>query len=162
MIITIPQTILKDGGSDWTFDTNQFQVTEENINEQSMRIAAAYSEWSYVAARLRKRMLDLERAYTDWEAKALAITEAEARQTGVVFKSEKAKTTAMYNHKAADGTNDFAEHILFYENEKAELTYYTDLVDNSILKSLSIMRDMIISIGANIRAGMNAQTNAVM
>ncbi len=162
MIITVPQTVLKDGGEDWKFDTANFQVTEENIDQQAMKIASAYSEWSYVAARLRKLTLDLERTHSDWEAKALAIVEAEARTAGIIFKSEKAKVTAMYNHKAADGSNDFAESILFYENAKNELSYYTDLVDNSILKSLSIMKDMIVTIGANIRAGLNAQTNAVM
>lgn len=162
MIITVPQNILKDGGSDWTFDTANFQLTEENINEQSMKLANTYSEWSYVSARLRKNLLDLERAYSDWEAKALAIVEAEAKQVGILFKSEKAKVTAMYNHKAADGTNDFAEHILFYENQKTELQYYMDLVDNAVLKSLSVMKDMVVTVGANIRAGLNAQTNAVM
>lgn len=161
MIIEVPQTVLKDGGLDWKFDSADFQVTEETLDRQAMKIASAYSEWSYVAARLRKNLLDLERKYADWEAKALAIVEADAKTAGIVFKSEKAKTTAMYNHRGADGSNDFAERILSYMNLKDELNYYIDLVDNSILKALSIEKDMIVTIGANIRAGLNVQTNAI-
>lgn len=129
MIIEVPQTVLKDGGQDWKFDTAAFQLTEENINEQSMKIANSYSEWSYVSAKIRKNLLDLERKYSDWEAKAIAIVEAEARENGIVFKSEKAKTTALYNHKDTTGNMDFAERILSYENLKDEYNYYIDLVD---------------------------------
>lgn len=161
MIITIPQTIIKDGGEDWSFDSARFQLTEESINEQSMKIASAYSEWSYLAARLRKNLLDLERTYNDWEPKAIAIVEAEAKQLGIVFKSEKAKTAALYNHKDNNNAYDFAEVVLKYQNQKDELTYYIDLVENAILKPLSIEKDMIVSLGANMRAGMNVQTTNV-
>ena len=158
MIITVPQTIIKDGGEDWVFDSARFQLTEESLNEQSMKIASAYSEWSYVAAKLRKNLLDLERNYSDWEPKALAVVEAEAKQAGIVFKSEKAKTAALYNHKDGNNAYDFAEVVLKYQNKKDELSYYIDLVENAILKPLSIEKDMIVSLGANMRAGMNVQT----
>ena len=161
MIIEVPQTVLKDGGMDWKFDTAQFQVNEENIDAQAMKIANSYSEWSYVAARLHKNLLDLERKYSEWEPKAIAIVEAEARSIGIKYNSEKAKTNALFTHKGQDGTNDFAERILQYQNIKDELVYYIDLVENAVLKSLSIQKDMIITLGANLRAGMNVQTNAV-
>lgn len=162
MIIEVPQGVVNDGsGKDWKFDTAAFQLTEESINEQSTKIASAYSEWAYVAAKLRKNLLDLERQYNDWEPKATAVVEAEAKQSGIIFKSEKAKGTALYNHKDGTGKYDYAEVILKYENKKDELNYYIDLVETAILKPLSIEKDMIVSIGANIRAGMGVQTTTV-
>ena len=91
----------------------------------------------------------------------MAVVEADAKALGIVFKSEKAKTAALYNHKDKNSVYDFAEVILKYENTKSELVYYIDLVESAILKPLSIQKDMIVTLGANMRAGMNVSTTSV-
>ena len=153
MEIIVPKDIIQDGNDDRKFDTSVLLLSEENMNAVAMSIADRYAEWAYVAAKLNKNLLDLERAYNDWEPKALAIVEADAKAQGIVFKSEKAKQTALFNHKDQNGMYDFAEYVLAYENKKSELSYYVSLVEDAILKPLSIQKDMLVSLGANFRAG---------
>ena len=76
-------------------------------------------------------------------------------QSKVKYTSETAKMDAVLTYREGDNF-PFAEEELAYQNERAELLYYIDIIEGSILKALSMEKDMIVSLGAQIRAGYSA------
>jgi len=161
-VITIPVYINEGKREDWTFDTEEFKLTEQNINEQAMKISNAYSLWSTVAAWYRSAIQKLEIEEAPKEARFKSIAVDAGRKKGIKYDSERAKQDAIYLYQEVPtGPYVFAEEVLKYQNLKSEYLYYLDLVENAILKALSIEKDMIVSLGAQVRAGYSATTNVV-
>ena len=161
-VITIPVYINEGKKELWSFDTEEFKLTEQNINEQAMKISNAYSLWSTVAAWYRSAIQKLEIEEGPKEARYKMIAVDAGRKKGIKYDSERAKNDAIFVYQETpNGPYIFAEEVLKYQNVKTEYMYYLDLVENAILKALSIEKDMIVSLGAQIRAGYSATTNVV-
>ena len=79
--------------------------------------------------------------------------------TKLKYNSETAKMDAVLTFKDASGTFIYAEEELKYNTKRAEILYYIDIVEGTVLKSLSMEKDMIVSLGAQMRAGYSATTN---
>lgn len=152
MIISIPFEAQDGTQKTATFNTDSVMLTEENINEKSMEIAREISRWSWVFAQYRRKLLLREALHT----KRLAMQKQIVMdKTKVKYTSETAKMDAVLTYKEGDSF-PFAEEELTYQNERAELLYYIDIIEGSILKALSMEKDMIVSLGAQMRAGYSA------
>lgn len=156
MIITVPYEDVNKQQKEAKFDTDSVMLTEENINEKSMVIAQQIAKWSFVYAQYHRKLILLEAEHT----KRLAMQKQIVMSTGVKYSSETAKMDAVLTYKQGD-VYPFAEEELMYQNKKAELMYYIDVVEGSILKALSMEKDMIVSLGAQMRAGYKATTTAL-
>ena len=152
MIITVPYEDVNNQKKEAKFDTDSVMLTEENINEKSMVIAQQIAKWSFVYAQYRRKLILLEAEHTKRLAMQKQIVIA---ASGVKYTSETAKMDAVLTYKQGDAY-PYAEEELMYQNKKAELLYYIDIIDGSILKALSMEKDMIVSLGAQMRAGYKA------
>lgn len=157
MIIKVPYES-ENGPVTATFDTDSVVLTEENINEQSMVIAKQFTKWAMVYAQYKRKLLLLEAEHAKRLAQQKQIV---MDATKIRYTSETAKMDAVLTFKDEAGNFKFAEDELMYNNTKAEYLYYLDILENGILKSLSVEKDMIISLGAQMRAGYSASTNQV-
>lgn len=157
MIITVPYTDIDNVKKEAKFDTDSVMITEENINNQSMVIATKIAKWSFIYAQYRRMLLLLDAEHTKRLAMQKQIVMA---ATGAKYSSETAKMDAVLTYKQGDAY-PYAEEELMYQNKKAELLYYIDIVEGSILKALSMEKDMIVSLGAQMRAGYKATTTTL-
>lgn len=152
MIIKVPFEAQDGSKTVATFNTDSVMITEENINEKSMEVAREISRWSWVFAQYRRKLLIREAVHT----KRLAMQKQIVMDaTKAKYSSETAKMDAVLTYREGDAF-PFAEEELKYQNERAELLYYIDIIEGSILKALSMEKDMIVSLGAQIRAGFSA------
>lgn len=158
MIIQVPYETPDNTTSVLKFDSDSVMITEENISIQASVIAQKYSLWSMVYAQYQRKLLLLEAKHAKWLAQAKQVV---MDSTKVKYSSETAKMDAVLNFQNANGVFEFAEQELQYQNQKAELLYYIDILDSAILKSLNMEKDMIITLGAQMRAGYSASTNTV-
>lgn len=154
MIISVP---FEENGEvvEKQFSTDDVLVTEENINERAQALAQLYSCWSCVYAQYRRKLLLLEAKHAKWIAQVKQIV---IDATKVKYNSETAKMDAVLTYQDPSGNYVYAEEELRYNNKRAELLYYIDLVEGSILKALTMEKDMIVSLGAQMRAGYSATT----
>ena len=160
IVITVPVFINNGQREDWTFDTTEFRLTEQNLQDQEMKIAHAHSQWSLVLAWYKNAILNLDNKRACEEARDKAIAQDGLSKRGIKLTSETAKKDALYTYQ--DGqTYPFAERVLMYENKRAELQYYQDIVANAILKSLDIEKDMLITLSANDRARYRTTVNTI-
>lgn len=157
MIINVPYEAENGEKKTASFNTDSVMLTEENINEKSMEIARDISRWSWVFAQYRRKLLLREAMHT----KRLAMQKQIVMdKTKLKYTSETAKMDAVLTYQEGDSF-PFAEEELMYQNEKAELMYYIDIIEGSILKALSMEKDMIVSLGAQMRAGYSAASAKV-
>lgn len=157
MIVQVPY---EDGDKvvNLTFDTDSVVLTEENINEQSMVIAREFTKWGLVHAQYRRKLLLAEAKHAKWFAQVKQVV---IDTTKVKYNSETAKQDAVLTFRDDAGNYIYAEEELKYQNKRAELIYYIELVETAILKALSMEKDMIVSLGAQMRAGYSASSAKV-
>lgn len=145
----------------WVFDTQDELLTEQNINEQAMILSDSYAKWAFASAHYKK-LIQLKEAELDtFMAGAKLVAVEQGKKYGWKYESEKARVEAVRNYKDSTGKYVYAVDLLTLENAIRELRYYQALIDGAILESLKIKKEMIITIGAQIRAGLGA-TNLVV
>lgn len=156
MEIKIPYELGENEIEMLTFDTDSVVLTEENINEQTMKIAKEYTKWALVYSQYKRKLLLLDAKHSKWlaQAKQIVMDTVKAK-----FTSETAKMDAVLTFRDESGNCTYAEDELRYNNKRAELLYYIDILESAILKALSMEKDMIVSLGAQMRAGYSVTTN---
>lgn len=155
MLVKVPYEV--DGNTiEKEFDTDSVVLTEENINEQSMNVSKAFADWAMVYSQYKRKLLLLEAKHSKWLAQAKQVV---IDSTKLKYNSETAKMDAVLTFKDASGVFIYAEEELKYSTKRAEILYYIDIVEGTVLKALSMEKDMIVSLGAQMRAGYSATTN---
>ncbi len=145
----------------WVFDTQEELLTEQNINEQAMHLSDSYAKWAFASAHYKKLIQLKESELEVFLANAKLVAIEYGKKLGWKYDSEKARIDAVRNHKDSTGKYVYATDLLTLENTLRELKYYQSIIDGAILESLKIKKEMIITIGAQIRAGLGA-TNLVI
>ena len=89
MEIKIPYELGENEIEMLTFDTDSVVLTEENINEQTMKIAKEYTKWAMVYSQYKRKLLLLDAKHSKWlaQAKQIVMDTVKAK-----FTSETAKT----------------------------------------------------------------------
>lgn len=158
MLVKVPYENSDGTTVEKEFDTDAVVLTEENLNEQAMVISKLFTEWSLVYAQYKRKLLLLEAKHSKWLAQAKQVV---IDSTKLKYNSETAKMDAVLTYKDETGNFVYAENELIYNNKRAEILYYIDVVESAVLKALSIEKDMIVSLGAQMRAGYANTVNQV-
>lgn len=126
------------------FDSAELYVENEGMMTEHMnRLPGQICYWNALTTKYKESLLELQNAFTIWMAQKKHAIDGGAGK----FKSETAKEEAVMVQ--------FTQEYMEWRKKVADITYYVNVLSDSICKALMAKKDLIVSMGANLRKEMD-------